>query len=216
MRFAVPFNVKFRPTYGATDYSTGVTRDLCIEGFRLEAHDFRFIVYEHLELIVEFPGDKNPVSIFGDVVWKRQAGRRCLAGIKFGMKDNERQKQAIEKIFSFSNIPYMESSGLPNKLGFIKQYYDDGSRCKVTFRLLKETAGNARNVCIIGDFNDWDASETRMVRIDNGDFIITLDLDSRKEYGFSYLIDGSRRENDWYADKYARHTFGFKISVVAV
>ncbi|GEM_PF-411619 len=214
VRFEVPINVKFRPTYGATDYATGVTRDLCSGGFRVEAHDFRFIVYENLELIVELQGGKKSVPVFGDVVWKRQAGRRCLAGIELKMKDRDMQKQALEQIFSFVHIPYTD--GLPSKLGFIKEYYNNGYRCRVTFRLLKETAGDARNVSLIGDFNNWDPSETHMVRMDNGDFIITLDLDSNREYRFSYLIDGTRRENDWYADKYARNRFGYKISVVVV
>ena len=229
-RFELPLSVKFRPTYGATEYSTGVTTNLSIGGFGLEAHDFSFIVYEHLELIVDLPGTENPLPLFGDVVWKRQAGKRCLAGIEFRMKDKSVQKEAIEKISMSSNIPLAaicshddmihekaqktSLSQLPDKLGIVKQYYEGGSKCKVTFRLLRETAGGAQNVTIVGDFNNWDTSESEMVRLENGDFIITMDLDSKREYRFRYLLDGDRWENDWYADRYARDDSGSKASVV--
>ena len=101
-------------------------------------------------------------------------------------------------------------------MGFIKQYYEGGSRCKVTFRLLRETAGDARNVAIVGDFNNWDTSESEMIRLENGDFIITMDLDTKREYRFRYLLDGIRWKNDWYADKYAKDDSGSKASVVVV
>ena len=104
-RFKLPLSLKFRPTYGATEYSSGVTTNLSSEGFGLEADDFSFIMYEHLELIIDLPGTENSVSLFGDVVWKRQAGKKCLAGIEFKMKDKSMQKEAIEKISYSSNIP---------------------------------------------------------------------------------------------------------------
>ena len=36
----------------------------------------------------------------------------------------------------------------------------------------------------------------------DGSFSAKLELDAGREYQFRYLIDGSRWENDWKADKY--------------
>jgi hypothetical protein len=236
--------VKFRPTYGAKEFFKGKAVNLSCEGLGLDAHDFRFFVYENLELHFDVPGNGDTVSLIGDVLWKRQAGKRCFAGIKFKIENENMQRETIGKIFSSSDIPVedmyqkdpyyiihekaqkiplLEREGpgkalseLPNKLGFIKQYYDSGTKCKVTFRLLREVAINTQNVAIVGDFNDWDPSRSPMTRLENGDFIITMDLDSKGEYKFKYLMDGLRWENDWYADKFVLNDLGSKDSVVIV
>ncbi|HDH12388.1 MAG TPA: hypothetical protein ENG83_09400 [Nitrospirae bacterium] len=104
----------------------------------------------------------------------------------------------------------------PEKSGFIKQYNKSGSKCKVTFRLPKEASPDAQKVTIVGDFNKWDISQTPMTRLENGDFLATLDLDSKREYRFKYLIDGNHWENDWHADKYVPNAFGSDDSVVIV
>lgn len=243
-RHAVPLGVKFRPTYGAREYARGAVKNLSCGGIGLDAHDFRFIVYENLELIVETPGKEGTVALSGDVLWKKQDGRRCEAGIKFRMKDEQLQEEAIRKIFDLSNMsvdnmydvdsdyimpdknggihayemtrPDSKFLQLPNKLGFIKQYSGDGSRCTVTFRLLKEMAEHALNVTIVGDFNNWDVSQSPMTRLESGDFVITLELDSKRRYRFRYLIDGNRWENDWYADRFVSNGRGSKDSVVIV
>jgi hypothetical protein len=243
-RFDLQRGVKFRPTYGATEYSMGVARNLSCEGLGLDAHDFRFIIFENLELIIDIPGNGAPVSLSGDILWKRQDGQRCLAGIKFRMKDKVMQEAAIEKIFSSSNIPanHMYNNDFeyvvhekavkislseqndknsklqepPNKLGFIKQYHENGATCTVTFRLLREMAKNTRNVTIVGDFNDWDESKSPMTRLANGDYVITMDLESKRAFRFRYLIDGHRWENDWHADKYVLNGKGSKYSVIIV
>ena len=243
-RFDLQRGVKFRPTYGATEYSTGVARNLSCEGLALDAHDFRFIIFENLELIIDIPGNGASVSLSGDILWKRQDGQRCLAGIKFRMKDKIMQEAAIGKIFSSSDIPanYMYNNdfeyivheeavkkslpepddqnltppGPPNKLGFIKQHHENGTKCTVTFRLLREMAKNARNVTIVGDFNGWDESKSPMTRLANGDFVITMELESKREFSFRYLIDGHRWVNDWYADKFVRNAKGSKYSVIIV
>jgi hypothetical protein len=41
-----------------------------------------------------------------------------------------------------------------------------------------------------------------MTRLKNGEFKITLDLETGSEYTFRYLIEGEVWENDWEADKY--------------
>lgn len=224
-RFKVPLGVSFRPTYGARDYFTGTAVNLSCEGLGLDAHDFRFFVYENLELHIEVPGSRDSVSLIGDVLWKKQIGKRCLAGIKFKIESESMQKDTVGKIFAstnismdnmYSNDPDTALTGLPNKLGFIKQYHEGGTKCKVTFRLPREMAHNTRHVAIVGDFNNWDASRSPMTRLENGDFVVTIDLDSRREYKFRYLMDGLRWENDWYADRFVPNDHGSKDSVVIV
>lgn len=231
--------MKFRPTYGATEYCPGNTTNLSAEGLCIEARDFRFIKYEYLELL--FPIPDGPLTLYGDVAWKQQAGRGSTAGITIRMKDRARQKQALEMLCASANVPLSslnsrddrageaeetlmhsaqvagaDISAFPNKLGIIKQYHDGQARCTVTFRIPREVAGAARNAAVAGDFNNWEPARSPMVRLESGDFVISIELDSRREYRFRYLIDGTRWENDWYADKYLRNVFGSKDSVVIV
>ncbi len=243
-RLQLPLQVRFRPTYGATAYSTGTAKNLSIEGLGLDADDFSFILYEHLELLIGLPESKDHVCLFGDIVWKKQTGKRCLAGIQFRMKNKNIRETALETIcassqmslqslysndpdymvhaeevthpLSGASVPCMKPEELPNKLGFIKHYHENSTKCSVTFRMLRETACNARNVSLVGDFNDWNATRTPMMQLENGDFIITIDLDSGREYRFRYCIDGNRWVNDWYADRFVPNKYGSKDSVVIV
>ncbi|MBI5664257.1 MAG: PilZ domain-containing protein [Nitrospirae bacterium] len=100
--------------------------------------------------------------------------------------------------------------------GLIKQYLDDEKKCKVSFLLPQEAAYDAAGITIVGDFNNWNINASPMVRDTNNDFRITLELSSGREYRFRYLIDGSRWENDWSADKYVPNAFGSDDSVVVV
>ena len=104
----------------------------------------------------------------------------------------------------------------PENPGFVKQYNKSGSKCKVTFRLPGEAVPDMRKVAIVGDFNKWDISGTPMTRLENGDFLVTLNLKSKREYRFKYLIDGNLWENDWRADRYVPNAFGSDDSVVIV
>jgi 1,4-alpha-glucan branching enzyme len=94
------------------------------------------------------------------------------------------------------------SGGIPMSLK--KQYLKSRPVSKVTFRLPADAAPNAREVWLVGDFNEWQPSTTPMRRLKNGDYTVTLDLEPGREYQFRYLIDGERWENDWEADTYRR------------
>lgn len=104
-RFDLPLIVKFRPIYGATDFSLGLTKNFSFEGLSLEAHDFNFIQNENLELNLKFPQSTSNVSLFGDVVWKRRAGDKSLAGVKFRMDDSTQQDELFKKISAYTDIP---------------------------------------------------------------------------------------------------------------
>lgn len=100
--------------------------------------------------------------------------------------------------------------------GIKKQYLKSGPLCNITFILPKAAAPNAQTVTIVGDFNNWNSEETKMKKLNNGDFKVTLKLQRDREYRFKYLINGSRWENDWHADKYVPNQYGSDDSLVIV
>lgn len=97
-----------------------------------------------------------------------------------------------------------------------KQYLKSNKTCKVTFKLPKEAAPEAQVVTVVGDFNNWNETEAQMKKLKNGDFTLTVDLSSEKEYRYRYLIDSSRWENDWQADSYVPNPFGCDDSLIKV
>ncbi len=102
------------------------------------------------------------------------------------------------------------------KAGTRKEYLESKNVCRVTFILPEVAAPDARSVCVVGDFNDWNIEANRMKRQENGDYSITLDLKPKREYQFRYLINGSRWENDWSADKYVKSPYGDSDNSVIV
>ena len=100
--------------------------------------------------------------------------------------------------------------------GIKKEYLEGGKLCKVTFRLPSMAAPGAKRVCIVGDFNNWNTHASPMRRLKNGDYEISLQFEPRKEYQFRYLIDESKWENDWNADKYVKSPLGDSDNSVVV
>ncbi|KAA3608616.1 MAG: glycoside hydrolase [Candidatus Scalindua sp. AMX11] len=95
-----------------------------------------------------------------------------------------------------------------NPVGIKKEYLKGLNVCRVTFTLPETAAPDAKSVYIVGDFNKWNNRANPMKRIENGDFTTMLDLETGNEYQFLYLIDESRWENDWNADKYIKSPYG--------
>jgi FixJ family two-component response regulator len=118
-------------------------------------------------------------------------------------------KEAISK-----EAPVNEAAGMNQ--GIKKEYVEDEKLCKVTFRLPGISALAAKRVCIVGDFNNWDVHQNPMKKMENGDYVVTLDLAPGKEYQFRYLIDESRWENAWNADKYVKNPYGDSDNSVVV
>ena len=94
------------------------------------------------------------------------------------------------------------------RVGIKKEYPKSKDVCEVTFRLPNIVVRDAKSVCIVGDFNGWNIHTNRMKKKRNGDYAIKLDLETGKEYQFRYLIDESKWENDWNADKYVKSPYG--------
>ena len=93
-------------------------------------------------------------------------------------------------------------------VGIKKEYLESKNVCRVTFTLPKIAASDAKNVSIVGDFNNWNIHANPLKKLKNEDYTIKLDLEPGKEYQFRYLIDESRWENDWNADKYVKSHYG--------
>ncbi len=130
-----------------------------------------------------------------------------------------RQPAAARKpkatVTSTTNPPALQESKA-ELCGITKEYTRSRNLCKVTFILPGEAALKAKQVAIVGDFNNWNETTTSLLKMENGDFSVTLDLEAGKEYRFRYLIDNHRWENDWCADKYLAGPYGVEDSVVCV
>ncbi|HEY6001202.1 MAG TPA: isoamylase early set domain-containing protein [bacterium] len=100
--------------------------------------------------------------------------------------------------------------------GIRKKYLKARPACQVTFVLPKDAAPDAESVCVLGEFNDWSQDANPLRRLKDGDFTVTLELETGRSYRFRYVIDGWKYENDWYADRYEPNPYGGEDSVVDV
>jgi 1,4-alpha-glucan branching enzyme len=98
-----------------------------------------------------------------------------------------------------------------------KTYLKAKARCQVTFELspaeLPEGV-QAKQIALVGDFNDWDPTATPMQRLENGVFATTLELEPGQTYQFRYLINNMYWYNDWTADAYVESGYGEENFIV--
>lgn len=97
-----------------------------------------------------------------------------------------------------------------------KSFSKDKKTCNVTFSVSPEAAQGAQSITIAGDFNSWSSTETPLKKGKDGSFSVKLALEAGKEYQFRYLLDGSRWENDWNADKYIPAPFSSTDNSVVI
>ncbi len=100
--------------------------------------------------------------------------------------------------------------------GLKKTYPKNRDTCKVVFFLPAEAVPDARKVAIVGDFNQWDHNANIMKKQKDGSFQLALEIPANHEYRFKYLVDDTKWENDWCADKYVKNEFGGEDSVIQV
>lgn len=87
-----------------------------------------------------------------------------------------------------------------------KQFLKSKPVCKVTFSLDKSEIEGAEKIVLLGSFNDWNAEEgVVMKKFKNGNFKVTVDLETEAEYQFKYLVDSTTWINDAEADKYVNN-----------
>ena len=79
-----------------------------------------------------------------------------------------------------------------------KQFIKTKPVVKVTFSIYAKEADSA---AVVGDFNNWNASEGVLSKLKNGTFKATYDLVKDAIYEFKYVIDGNY-VNDPEADFY--------------
>lgn len=84
-----------------------------------------------------------------------------------------------------------------------KQYLKSKPICKVTFSILAE---EAKEVSVVGSFNEWDTKAAPLKKLKNGTFKGTVNLDKDSSYEFKYVVDGAY-VNDDAADAYAWSEF---------
>ncbi len=84
-----------------------------------------------------------------------------------------------------------------------KQYLKSKPVCKVTFTV---PAKEAKRVAVIGSFNNWDTSASKLRKLKNGTFKGSIDLAKNANYEFRYLID-SKYTNDEQADSYVWNNY---------
>ena len=98
-----------------------------------------------------------------------------------------------------------------------KQYLKGKSLCKVTFTLPTEAAVDAKEVRILGEFNNWNWEKASPMKALKKEYKATLELATGQPYQFRYMIDGQIWANDWAADDYVATPFsGIENSVVIV
>ena len=125
-------------------------------------------------------------------------------------------KKFITKMIEYITQTYKKTFGGRGNMGIKKKYLKSDSICKVTFRLPKEAVHEAKSITIVGDFNNWSETDTPLKKLKNGTFTVTIDLQRDREYQYRYLIDSTRWENDWNADKYISAPYGDSENSVVV
>ena len=93
-------------------------------------------------------------------------------------------------------------------MGIQKKFLKTKPVCKVTFIMPKEAVESAEKVHLVGDFNNWEKQAMPLKKLKTGIFKITVDLPRDREYQFRYIVDNTKWENDWEADKYVPSPYG--------
>ena len=88
-------------------------------------------------------------------------------------------------------------------MAITKQYLKSKPVCKVTFSLPAE---DAKQVSVVGNFNEWNTEAVTLKKLKNGTFKGTVDLVKDNSYEFRYVVDGTY-VNDDQADAYKWNDF---------
>ncbi len=81
-----------------------------------------------------------------------------------------------------------------------KQFLKSRPECKVTFKLGKFK--DAESVNIVGNFNNWNLSETSMEKLKNGSFTQSCYLETGQEIQFRYLVNNQTWITEEEADDF--------------
>jgi len=97
-----------------------------------------------------------------------------------------------------------------------KSFSKTAKTCKVTFSLPKAAAPEAKEVKVVGDFNNWNWKKGIKLKASKDQFIGQAELKPGQRYEFRYCIDNKSWDNDWSADEYVASPFGVDNSVIII
>ena len=97
-----------------------------------------------------------------------------------------------------------------------KQYSKNKPVCKVTFTLPKEAVDGAKEVKVLGEFNNWSWKEGLPMKSGKEGYKATVELVTGRHYEFRYMLDNETWVNDWEADAYYPTPYGVENSVVFI
>ncbi|MFQ5965655.1 MAG: PilZ domain-containing protein [Candidatus Scalinduaceae bacterium] len=166
--------------------------------------------------------EREMINIAAEETLRKGAKRKNFFLEKLGEMKNAMARRLAIAEANQENSTTLQKENIPKKtvkkksvsdkattrnVGIKKVFLKSKNVWRVKFRLPKVAAPDAKSVRIVGDFNNWDIHTNPMKMLENGDYTIILDLEPGKEYQFRYLIDESRWENDWKADKYVKSPY---------
>lgn len=94
-----------------------------------------------------------------------------------------------------------------------KQFLKSKPVCKVTFKVTKTEAEGAKELQLLGSFNNWDEATEPMKALKNGSFTSTMELPVGEAFEFRYLADKSKWINDPESEGLVLNSFGDHNSV---
>jgi 1,4-alpha-glucan branching enzyme len=100
-------------------------------------------------------------------------------------------------------------------MALAKQFLKSKPVCKVTFELSADQV-QGKEVALLGDFNNWNSTDTQLKKQKGGTFKATIELPIGQELQFRYLIDGANWINDEAADKYVPSGVSADLNSVVV
>jgi hypothetical protein len=134
-RCSLPLVIEFKATYGATEYTPGLVKNISCRGLTVESF-FPFIQYENLDVRLHFPHSGTHFSLNGDVMWKKKTGDISLAGIRFKKMDQDVYYALAGEISSLARMPVdtildsdNRSAGLQRKRESVFREPEPGIRC---------------------------------------------------------------------------------------
>ena len=83
-----------------------------------------------------------------------------------------------------------------------KELIKSKATAKVTFTLPIEAITGAKEVRVLGEFNNWDWASAPVMKANKTNYTATINLAAGKTYEFRYKGDNGVWANDWAADNY--------------
>jgi hypothetical protein len=109
--------VEYRPLQSESPDSTGIIRNLSLEGLSLDSQVFNYEKGEFLEFTLKQSHNNLTVTVVGEVVWKKQAWYKYIVGVKLHEMTEETKSKVLEMISVVSNsanVPVLNDESSKN------------------------------------------------------------------------------------------------------